>query len=88
MIVGKTFAKSSMPRRIIFDRQQKKAAILHLEVYDSSMPMEITYMEPIIIEKISTYFGYKAVERIIDFVICRCSIFPTASDLHASVNDF
>lgn len=63
-IVGKELGSCSTPKKISFNRDKKANGILHVEVYDSGLAMEMTYMEPVLIEKISVYFGYKAVEKL------------------------
>ena len=63
-IVGKELGNSSTPKRIAFNRDKKTDGILTVEVYDSGIAMEMTYMEPVLIEKISVYFGYRAIARL------------------------
>jgi hypothetical protein len=63
-IVGKELGSCSTPKKISFAKDKKANGILHVEVYDSGLAMEMTYMEPVLIEKISVYFGYKAVEKL------------------------
>lgn len=64
LIVGKDLGNCSTPKKISFAKEQKSNGVLHVEVYDSGIAMEMTYMEPVIIEKISVYFGYKAIQKI------------------------
>ena len=63
-IVGKELGNNCTPKKITFARDKKVDGILTVEVYDSGIAMEMTYMEPVLIEKISAYFGYKAVARL------------------------
>ena len=63
-IAGERIAKFSSPRKIYFQKEKRSEGVLHVEVYDSSLAMEMTYIEPVIIEKIAAYFGYKAVAKI------------------------
>jgi hypothetical protein len=63
-IVGKELGNSSTPKKIAFNRDKKSDGVLTVEIYDSGTAMEMTYMEPVLIEKISAYFGYKAVARL------------------------
>lgn len=64
LIVGKDLGSCSTPKKISFAREQKANGVLHVEVYDSGIAMEMTYMEPVIIEKISVYFGYAAIKKL------------------------
>ncbi len=60
-IVGKTLAKGSAPTRLVFKEGYRVNGLLYVEIYHSSLATQMMYMEPIILEKIATYFGYKAV---------------------------
>ncbi len=64
IIAGKTIATQSKPLNLYFKGEAKNNGLLVVEVYNSSLAMQMLYMEPIIIEKISTYFGYKVVSKI------------------------
>lgn len=64
LIVGAAIGMNSSPSKLDFYRDKRSEGTLHIEVYDSGLAMELTYMEPVIIEKIATYFGYKAVSRL------------------------
>lgn len=63
-IAGAELGKYSTPRKLNFKKDKKSDGILHVEVYDSGMATELTYMEPMLIEKISQYFGYRAVAKL------------------------
>jgi hypothetical protein len=64
LIVGDSVSKHSSPRKLVFAKDKKTEGILHVDVFDSGMAMELTYTEPVILEKIATYFGYRAIARI------------------------
>ncbi len=63
-IVGSELAACCMPQKISRDRQGKRAATLHLDVL-SGFTLDVQQMEPVILEKISTYIGYRAIERLV-----------------------
>lgn len=63
-ITGGELATNSSPRKLVFQKDKTTDGTLHIEVYDSAIAMELTYMEPVLIEKIACYFGYKAVARL------------------------
>jgi hypothetical protein len=63
-IVGKTLARSSCPVRLVFREGCRVDGLLYVEIYHSSLATQMMFMEPIILEKIATYFGYKAVAKI------------------------
>ena len=56
-IVGEDLARHSLPERIGGD------GTLHLRV-DGPLATEIKHMEPQILERIASYFGYRAVRRL------------------------
>lgn len=63
-IVGKEIGKFSFPKKIYFRGETRSEGTLHVEVWDSGIANDMMYMEPIIIEKIAKYFGFKAVAKI------------------------
>jgi hypothetical protein len=63
-IVGKATACRSVPRKLTFARDKKSNGTLYVEVHNSSFATEMVYLEPMILEKIACYFGYKAVSRL------------------------
>jgi hypothetical protein len=64
LIVGERLGNFTSPRKISFQKDKTTGGVLHVDVFDSGMAMEMTYSEPVIIEKIATYFGYKAIAKI------------------------
>lgn len=63
-IVGEAVAAQSVPRKLTFGRDKKIDGTLHIEVNNSGLATEMVYLEPVILEKIACYFGYKAVARL------------------------
>ncbi len=64
-IVGTKFSLKSSPLKITSLRSKgKKLNILHIAAENSSVSMEMSYQQDIIIERIAVYFGYKAIEKI------------------------
>jgi len=63
-IVGDTIGKCSTPQKLYFSQNKHSNGILYVEVYDSGTAMELTYTEPVILEKIAIYFGHKAVGKL------------------------
>ncbi len=60
-IVGNRMAVYTLPYKI--KRSKEKGGILYLNVYGSAAT-EIQHLVPLIIEKITTYIGYKAISQI------------------------
>ena len=63
-IVGDDLAKVSLPQKIDFKKEARGEGTLRLMVSTGAFALEIAHQEPLIVEKINTYFGYKAVEKI------------------------
>lgn len=63
-IVGPELAAYSIPQKIAYNRHANNAAALHILV-TPAWAIEIQYMEPVILERIATFFGYNAVTRLI-----------------------
>ncbi|MEI6557662.1 MAG: DciA family protein [Rhodospirillaceae bacterium] len=62
-IVGPRMADRTSPYRIVFPHGQRENAVLHLRVA-TAVALDIQHLEPQIIERINTFFGYKAVARL------------------------
>jgi hypothetical protein len=62
-VVGSQLAEYSLPQRLAFPRDSRLGATLHLLV-EGSWALEIQHMEPVLIERINTVFGYGAVARL------------------------
>jgi len=62
-IIGEDMAKWCSPAKLVFPRNSSFGAILYLDVL-TARSLEVQHLEPIILEKINTVFGYKAVTRI------------------------
>lgn len=60
-IVGAELARQSMPERLSGSRGGQ-GGVLHIRV-GGPLAVELQHLEPLVIEKINTYFGYRAVER-------------------------
>lgn len=61
-IVGLKFSSASYPLKISKSRDKgKEINILHIQVKNSSIALEISFQQEIIIERISVYLGFKAI---------------------------
>jgi len=63
-IVGVLIAKHSQPDRITYPGREKRDGLLHLKVDHSAMATELQHLEPQLLERINSYFGFKAVARL------------------------
>lgn len=63
-IIGKELASEITPMKINFKRGEKTNGILQIATKSGAYALEIQHRENIIIDKINSYFGYKAVSGI------------------------
>ncbi|MDF3048108.1 MAG: hypothetical protein K0R73_1226 [Candidatus Midichloriaceae bacterium] len=63
-IVGEALAKVCSPEKITFEPGQTRSGVLHITVANPAFSLEIQSYEGRIIERIATFFGYKAVSKI------------------------
>ena len=62
-IVGPMIAKHSRPDRITYTNRERHSGLLHLRVDHSAMATELQHLEPQLLERINSYFGFKAVAK-------------------------
>jgi hypothetical protein len=63
LIVGEHMARYSSPLKVSFEINKRTDGVLHIQV-GSAMALEFQHLQPIILDRISTYFGYKAIARL------------------------
>ena len=63
-IVGSHLASACTPERISYPGQSRRGGTLHLRIGSSSLALEIQHLEPQIIERINSHFGYGAIARL------------------------
>ena len=61
-IVGEEFARFSLPEKVTFPQGQRKDGTLHISVTPSGALL-FQYAQDLILEKINTFFGYKALAQ-------------------------
>ncbi|WP_052046140.1 DUF721 domain-containing protein [Candidatus Paracaedibacter symbiosus] len=64
LIVGEKFAVICQPEKILFPSHKKSNGLLYVATSSAFAP-ELSYLEPMIVDKVNKYFGYKAVERLV-----------------------
>jgi hypothetical protein len=62
-IVGEEVAGWCAPDRVAFPRDRRVGATLHL-VVPGARALELQHLEPVLLERINTVFGYDAVTRV------------------------
>lgn len=67
-IVGEVLSRSSIPERLVmpkdYEKSDRKAGVLHIRVEGSYAP-EMQHLEPLVIDRINSYYGFKAVQRLV-----------------------
>jgi len=62
-IVGAQLAECCMPMRLAFPPGERSDGTLYLRV-QGSLALELQHLEPVVLERINSYFGYRAVIRL------------------------
>ncbi len=62
-IVGHQLSLRTAPDKLVFPRGKREDATLHIRA-SGAIVLELQHLEPLIIEKINSFFGYRAVSRL------------------------
>jgi len=62
-IVGAALAAETTPERLSFPPGKRLDGTLHVRA-SGSLALEMQHLEPVILDRINTYFGYRAVARL------------------------
>jgi hypothetical protein len=62
-IIGADIARSASPEKLTFGRGERANGTLHLRVAPAAA-LEIQHREPVLLERINAFFGYRAVARL------------------------
>lgn len=63
VIVGPTLAEHASPQQITYPKGKNNEGVLTVHA-SGGFATELQHMEPMVLEKLATYFGYRAVGRI------------------------
>jgi len=63
-IVGEDLSKDTLPEKLDFPKDSQAGGTLLVSVSSGALALELQHKTPIVLEKINTYFGYKAVDHI------------------------
>ena len=63
-IIGDTLAAQTMPEKVTFPPRGIGAGTLRLRVNNGGLATEIQHMEPMLLQRINTFLGYRAVARL------------------------
>lgn len=62
-VVGEKWSEWAVPERIYLANAKRKDGVLHIRVYGSAAVM-IKHIEPVIIERVNSYLGFKGVSKL------------------------
>jgi hypothetical protein len=62
-IIGDALAESVSPEKLSFSRGERREGTLHLRVAPG-VALEVQHREPVLVERINAFFGYRAVARL------------------------
>lgn len=63
-VVGADLARYSAPKKLVFPKGKRDQGTLHISVFPGRA-LELQHMLPIILERIASYFGYNAVQKLV-----------------------
>ncbi len=63
LIIGDELAKYTTPLKVHYPTGKTAGGTLHIEV-EHAQALHVQQLEPLIIEKIATYFGFRAVDKL------------------------
>jgi hypothetical protein len=63
-IVGPVLARATIPERIAYATGERAEGTLHLRVSSAGLALELQHLEPQMVERINSHFGYRAVARL------------------------
>lgn len=64
VIVGATLAAHSAPEKIVYPSAERRGGTLHLRIDSGGLATELQHLEPVLVERINGYFGYRAIARL------------------------
>lgn len=64
VIVGPTLAAQTCPLRIAWPRSEAGEGTLHLRVASGAMATQLQHLEPLVLERVNGFFGYRAIARL------------------------
>ena len=64
VIVGPVLAAQSAPVRVAYRARERREGTLLLRVVSGSLAAELQHLEPLVVERVNGYFGYRAVARL------------------------
>jgi hypothetical protein len=63
-IVGPALAEASAPEKIVYPSGQGTEGTLHLRIASGGLAVELQHLQPLLLERINSYFGYRAAARL------------------------
>ena len=64
VIAGPYLAARSAPEKIVYPAGESSDGTLHLKTDSGGLATELQHLEPVLLERVNTYFGYRAVARL------------------------
>ena len=63
-VVGPVLARHTFPQQISYPMGSRLNGTLHLRINSSAIALELQHLTPQLLDKINTYFGYRAISRL------------------------
>lgn len=64
VIAGEHLAARTLPERITYPAGRQDGGTLHLRVESGGLATEVQHLEPLLVERINGYFGYRAISAL------------------------
>ncbi len=64
VIVGEFLGSRTVAERISYPAGKRRDGTLHLRIEHGALATELQHLEPLLLERINAYFGYRAVARV------------------------
>lgn len=64
LITGADLSKLLLPVKIAFPMNERKNGVLWVKIKNASMSAVVQYQFPVIIDRVNTYFGYRAIAQV------------------------
>ena len=64
-VVGRALAAGSVPKKLTFPKGKREDGVLQVAVSSGAKALELQHMQPMILERICVFYGYKAIVKVV-----------------------
>ena len=81
LVVGEAYKDMVLPKKLQFPKGKNTEGTLSVLVENSGAALLVQHLQPLILERVNRYFGYKALTK----MVMRQGVFPEKIDVSSSV---